>query len=159
MRNLLSAAKLQALSRPRLITTTKCQALTSFNTMLAAEHYTDLFSDVSLPKHELLEIHRSKISLHHAKRGLRLPDDQATAHLLKTCWPIRANLSDYMRRIIGLSHGDIAHRKCFKNPQTLRLDMAKVAGSNPAEPIQARPLFHFREVFGIDLKEEEFLSL
>jgi hypothetical protein len=31
--------------------------------MSAAENYQDLFADVALPKYELLEIHRSKISL------------------------------------------------------------------------------------------------
>jgi hypothetical protein len=37
--------------------------------MLAAEHQPDLFANVALPKHELLEIHRSTISTHHAKTG------------------------------------------------------------------------------------------
>ncbi len=41
--------------------------------MLAVEHYPTLFSDVAMPKHELLEIHRSKISLHHAKTGYDYP--------------------------------------------------------------------------------------
>jgi hypothetical protein len=41
--------------------------------MLAAEHYSELFTDVALPKNELLEIHRSKISLHHAKAGYDYP--------------------------------------------------------------------------------------
>jgi hypothetical protein len=34
--------------------------------MLAADHYLD-HPDAALPKHERLEIHRSKISLHRAK--------------------------------------------------------------------------------------------
>ena len=41
--------------------------------MLAAEHFLDLFADVSLAKHELLEIHHSKISLHYAKTGYSYP--------------------------------------------------------------------------------------
>jgi hypothetical protein len=45
--------------------------------MLAAEHYTDVFADAALPKPELLEIHRSKISLHHAKADYDYP----TIHL------------------------------------------------------------------------------
>lgn len=36
--------------------------------MREAEHYPDLFSDFSMPKHELLEIYRSKISLHSVKQ-------------------------------------------------------------------------------------------
>ena len=36
--------------------------------MLAAEHCAELVPEIGLPKHELLEIHRSKISLHHAKQ-------------------------------------------------------------------------------------------
>ena len=41
--------------------------------MLVAEHYPHVFADVTQPKHELLEIHRSKISLHHAKAGYSYP--------------------------------------------------------------------------------------
>jgi len=40
--------------------------------MIAAEHYSELFSN-GAPKHELLEIHRSKISLHYAKAGYSYP--------------------------------------------------------------------------------------
>jgi hypothetical protein len=41
--------------------------------MLASEYDSDLFTDVALPKNDLLEIHRSKISLHHAKIGFDYP--------------------------------------------------------------------------------------
>ena len=42
--------------------------------MLAAEHYPDLFADVApLRTNELLDVHRSKISLHHAKAGYSYP--------------------------------------------------------------------------------------
>jgi len=41
--------------------------------MLAAEYQYGLFANVALPKQELLEIHRSKISLHHAKTGYDYP--------------------------------------------------------------------------------------
>jgi hypothetical protein len=54
------------------ITTIKRSALTS-STMIAAENYQALLSDVVLLKYELLEIHRSKISLHHAKAGYNYP--------------------------------------------------------------------------------------
>ncbi|MGB9371388.1 MAG: hypothetical protein WCB79_05605, partial [Halobacteriota archaeon] len=57
----------------RLITTIKCLLLASFSTMLEAEHYPDLFSDFVMPRHELLEIYRSKISVHRAKAGYSYP--------------------------------------------------------------------------------------
>ncbi len=41
--------------------------------MLAEQHYSKLFADAELPIHELLEIHRSKISLHHAKADYSYP--------------------------------------------------------------------------------------
>jgi len=41
--------------------------------MLAADHYPDFHSDVGIPRHELFEIHHSKISLHHAKSGYDYP--------------------------------------------------------------------------------------
>jgi hypothetical protein len=46
--------------------------------MLVAEHYQDPRVEFGLPKPELLEIHRSKISIHHAKKrydypSIRLP--------------------------------------------------------------------------------------
>ena len=41
--------------------------------MLAAEHYPDVFADAVLPKPELLEIHRSKISIHNAKAEYSYP--------------------------------------------------------------------------------------
>lgn len=48
-------------------------AQTTLTTMLAAEHYQDLRTDFAMPKQELLEIRRSKISLHHAKSGYNYP--------------------------------------------------------------------------------------
>jgi len=42
--------------------------------MQATEHYPDsLLCDVALLKHELLEVHHSKISLHHARMGYSYP--------------------------------------------------------------------------------------
>jgi hypothetical protein len=41
--------------------------------MLAEQHCSELFDDAELPKHELLEVHRSKISLHRAKAGYSYP--------------------------------------------------------------------------------------
>jgi len=61
--------KLTFASHMRLIKTIKWLALRPSTIMLAAEHYSDLLADAALPKYELLEIHRSKISLHNAKAG------------------------------------------------------------------------------------------
>lgn len=41
--------------------------------MSAAEYCSGFFPALGLPKHELFEIHRSKISLHHAKNGYSYP--------------------------------------------------------------------------------------
>jgi hypothetical protein len=40
---------------------------------MLAEHSPDLFTYGAMPKRELLEIHRSKISLHRAKAGYDCP--------------------------------------------------------------------------------------
>jgi hypothetical protein len=40
-------------------------------TMLAAEHYP--YYDGAMPNHGLLEVHRSKISLHHARTDYNYP--------------------------------------------------------------------------------------
>jgi hypothetical protein len=55
--------------------------------MIAAEHYP--FYDVAMPNHELLEVHRSKISLHRAKADysyptIRLPHTFSTLAGLQT---------------------------------------------------------------------------
>ena len=42
-------------------------------TMLAVDNYPGLSVEATLPKQELLEIHRSKISLHRAKAGYDYP--------------------------------------------------------------------------------------
>ncbi|MGA3200058.1 MAG: hypothetical protein ABSD89_11740 [Halobacteriota archaeon] len=41
--------------------------------MLIADRYLDFNVGISMPNHELFEIHRSKISLHHAKAGYDYP--------------------------------------------------------------------------------------
>jgi hypothetical protein len=41
--------------------------------MLAAEHYSHFFSNVTMPQKELLEVHRSKLSIHSAKTGYSYP--------------------------------------------------------------------------------------
>jgi hypothetical protein len=77
-------------SRARLIITLKCLARSSSSIMLAAEHYPDLFADVA-PKSELLEVQRSKISLHRAKTGYYYPTIRLP-HTFSKLAPIHANL-------------------------------------------------------------------
>lgn len=67
-------------SRARPITMIKSLALISFTIMLAAERYTNLFADVALAKNELLEVHRSKISLHRAKENYTYPTIRLPHH-------------------------------------------------------------------------------
>ena len=57
----------------RLITTIKSAELIPSIMMIAAEFCPDFFANVALPKQELLEIYRSKISLHHAKADYDYP--------------------------------------------------------------------------------------
>ena len=81
----------------------KCPASIPSITMLAAEHYLDPFADVALPNH-LFEIHRSKISLHHAKScydypSIRLP------HTLTKCRMLDEDLSDRAQRSACFSGG------------------------------------------------------
>jgi hypothetical protein len=49
--------------------------------MLAAEQYSSQFADVALPKREPLQIHRSRISIHHAKAGYSYPTVQLPHYL------------------------------------------------------------------------------
>lgn len=41
--------------------------------MIASEYYLDVFTSGKTPNHALLEIHRTQISLHHAKPGYDYP--------------------------------------------------------------------------------------
>jgi len=77
------------LSRARLIIRIKCSSQYPSAIMLVAEPYSELFADAALPNLELLEVHRSKISLHHAKVGysypmIRLPHTLSTLSGLPT---------------------------------------------------------------------------
>ena len=60
-----------ACSGGKRIISIKCAAQTTLTAMLAAEHYP--YHGVARPNHELLEVHRSKISIHHAKAGYDYP--------------------------------------------------------------------------------------
>lgn len=61
------------LSRALLIKTITCEASIPRTTMSATERYPEILTDIALPRHQLLEIHRSKISLDHAKNGYGYP--------------------------------------------------------------------------------------
>jgi hypothetical protein len=60
------------LSHLQLITTIS-DASTLSNIMLACEHCSEFVSNGAFPENELLEIHRSKISLHCAKTDYSYP--------------------------------------------------------------------------------------
>ena len=83
--------------------------------MLAAENYSGLFADVIASKLDLLEIHGSKISLHYAKAGYICPTIRLP-HTFSKLAGLSTRIYQTIRRVIGLSHGDIAHRKCVRNP-------------------------------------------
>ena len=60
------------LSRVGQIIMIKC-ATPYARTMLAADHYPDLYPDVAISNRQLFEIHHSKVSLHHSKEGYDYP--------------------------------------------------------------------------------------
>jgi hypothetical protein len=114
--------------------------------MLAAEQYSGLFSNVELPKREPLQIHRSRISLHRAKAGYSYPTIRLPHYL--------SSLAGLSTRIYQTVHQEALaflvvvskNRKVIEQSaqeseksqnkrQILRLDMAEIAGPNPAEPI------------------------
>lgn len=74
-----------------IITMIKRLAATSSTMIQAAEeHYPYFLAHAALPKHELLEIHRTKISLHHAKAGYSYPTIRLPQTFLKRAGlPIR----------------------------------------------------------------------
>ena len=108
----LQSYALLALSRARLITTIKCQASTSSTAMSATEPCAEILSDIALPKHELLEIHRSRISLHYAKAGYLYPTIRLPHTFVKLAGlSARIYQTIYDESLASL-HGSIAHRKC-----------------------------------------------
>ena len=92
----LQSYALLALSRARLITTIQCQASTSSTAMSATEPCAEILSDIALPKHELLEIHRSRICFITQKQVTFT--QRSGYHIsFSACWPFGTNLSDYIR--------------------------------------------------------------
>jgi hypothetical protein len=114
--------------------------------MLAVDHYPDFHPDATMPNHELLEIHRSKISLHHAKSGydypsIRLPHTLTKLAGLSTS-VYQTVHNEALAFLVVVSSSYKSEKRSAKKSEnaklslkSLRLDMAEVAGSNPAEPI------------------------
>ena len=114
--------------------------------MLAVEHYPHLFADFALPRQKLLEIHRSTISLHSSKANYNYPTIR-----LPYCLSRLAGMSTRIYQtvhdgalafLVVVSSTRKAAKKCAKISENAtrdikspRLDMAEVAGPNPAEPI------------------------
>ena len=117
----------------------------SARVMLAAEHYLCTYG--SLPKHELLEVHRSKISLHHAKSGYDYTTIRLLLCIFKACRAIRANLSNRSRWSTSLSCCSIVRTKRLRKVRIPHLYTAKLSppatkrfildscGSNPSDSI------------------------
>ncbi len=90
----------------------------------------------NLPKqHELLEIHRSKISLDSAKQGYNYPTMRWPHTFSKLAGTAHASLSDGSRRSASVSRGHFNYRKSFRKSQILRLHTAEVRSSNLRGPI------------------------
>jgi hypothetical protein len=120
--------------------------------MLAAEHYQNLFDDFTLPRQKLLEIHRSTISLHSAKAKYNYPTIRLPSYLSRLAgMPTRIYQTVHegaLAFLVVVSSTRKTAKKCEKisenatrDTQSLRLDMAEVAGSNPAEPIRFLDFF------------------
>jgi hypothetical protein len=92
--------------------------------MLAVNQLRD--SAIDLPESALLEIHRSKISLHRAKAGYKYP----TIRYLIPCRVTYPTLSNCSRLSASLSHRHIALRKDPKKLRILRLHTAEIGRSN-----------------------------
>jgi hypothetical protein len=112
--------------------------------MLAADHYP--YHDVALPNDELIEIHRSKISLHHAKTDYSYPTIRLP-HTFSALTGLSTQIFQTVHKgalafLVVVSPAVTATKRSAEqlenvklNVKSLRLDMAEVAGSNPAEPI------------------------
>jgi hypothetical protein len=139
----------------RPITTIKCQPLASFITMLAAEHYPNALTDgASLPTHELLEIHRSKISLHRAKVGYDYP----TIRLPHTFSKL-AGLS--MRIYQTICDGSLAFLTVISPTENASKNAKSSAFTRRRSPVRIRPsplVFVFCEGSSFRLKRKLFKS-
>ncbi len=125
--------------------------------MLVAKHYPGLFADFATPRQKLLEIHRSTISLHSAKANYNYPTIRLPYYLSPLAgMPTRIYQTVHdgaLAFLIVVSSTRKAAKKCAKisenatrDTKSPRLDMAEVAGSNPAEPIVLFAIGHARAV-------------
>jgi len=104
--------------------------------MLAAGHYSDISACGALPRTELLEVHRSKISVHRAKAAYRYPTIRCPTRSSKLAGlPTRIYQTVHDGRfafLVVVSPRPDMGKQARIDP---RLHTAEVAGSNPAEPI------------------------
>ena len=68
---------------------------------MLAEHCRDVFANIEHHKHEMLEVHRSKISLHRAKAGYDYPTIRLPHTFSKLEELLRRDIS-YLRMLIKL---------------------------------------------------------
>ena len=112
--------------------------------MSSAGHFQDAF--FGSPESSLLEIHRSKISLHHAKADYRYPMIRLPHTFSKLAGlPTRIYQTVHdgaLAFLVVVSSSNKSEEESQKKSENAklsvkfaRLDMAEVAGSNPAEPI------------------------
>jgi hypothetical protein len=117
--------------------------------MLAADHYQGHHLDVAIPKRQLFEIHRSKISLHHARADYNYPTIRLP-HTLSALAGLPMHIYQTVHQgalaflvVVSSSH---KVKKAQENQKTsppalnLRLYTAKVGRSNRLEPICFLPI-------------------
>ena len=108
--------------------------------MLAAEHYP--YYDAVMSNYDLLEVHRSKISLHHAKADYRYPTIRLPYTFSKLAGlPTRIYQTVHdgaLAFLVVVSSSNEGQENRFQKSERAklslkcaRLDMAEVAGSNP----------------------------
>jgi hypothetical protein len=106
--------------------------------MLAAEQYPSLFADLALPKREPLQIHRGKISLHHAKAGYSYPTIRLPRYLAeslaglstRTYQTVHDGALAFLVVVLNKPAENTAEAvtKRESTGKSPRLDMAEVAG-------------------------------
>ena len=108
--------------------------------MLAAEQYPSLFADLALPKREPLQIHRGKISLHHAKAGYSYPTIRLPRYLAeslaglstRTYQTVHDGALAFLVVVLNKPAENTAEAvtKRESTGKSPRLDMAEVAGED-----------------------------
>ena len=112
--------------------------------MLAAEHYP--YTCGALPKRELLDVQRSKISLHRAKADYNYPTI-LLPHTFSKLAGLRTHIFQTVHEgalafLVVVSSSCKSEQRSANKPEnaklslnSLRPDMAEFAGSNPTESI------------------------